>query len=95
MVLWGGLNQMLFDSKRSQLEIVNDILVETRDGIKKTQLMYKAKMSNTQLDRYLEKLIEQQCIEIRSDTEKGSLYYLTGKGENLEVSLKQVFKFLK
>ena len=87
--------QVLFESKRSESDIIGNILVETRDGIKKTQLMYKAKMSNTQLDRYLEKLIDHQCIEKRCDADDGTLYYLTSKGEQVEEVLQQVFPFFK
>jgi len=85
---------MLFKSQRSESDIIHDILVETKDGIKKTQLMYKANMSNTQLDRYLEKLIEQQFIQLRTNTDNGTTYQLTEKGKQLDTALQQVLKIL-
>lgn len=86
---------MLFESKRSESDIISKILIESRDGIKKTQLMYNAKMSNTQLDRYLEKLIKHQCIKENCDTTNGTLYCLTEKGEKLESLLQQIVPFFK
>lgn len=86
---------MLFESKRSESDIIQKILSETKHGIKKTQLMYNANMSNTQLDRYLVKLIEQQFIEQRNEEDNGTLYYLTPKGEKLDNALKQIFELLE
>lgn len=85
---------MLFESKRSESDIINKILVETKDGIKKTQLMYNANMSNTQLDRYLEKLIDQQFVEQRTNANDGTKFYLTEKGEQLDTAFQQVFTIL-
>ncbi len=85
---------MIFESKRSESDIVCKILVETREGIKKTQLMYNAKMSNTQLDKYLDKLIEQDFIEERRDNDSNTLYYTTDKGEKLDAILQQALALL-
>jgi len=85
---------VLFESKRSESDIISDILFETRDGIRKTQLMYKAKMSNTQLDRYLEKLIGLQIIKERNDGDDGIKYYLTSKGEKVESAMQQLNELL-
>ena len=85
---------MIFESKRSEADIIDKILVETKDGIKKTHLMYKANMSNTQLDRYLEKLIEQQFIQLRTNTDNGTTYQLTEKGKQLDTALQQVLKII-
>ena len=84
---------MLFKSQRSESDIIHDILVETKDGIKKTQLMYKANMSNTQLDRYLKKLIGLQIIEERKDNDC-TLYCLTSKGEKVESIVQQLTTLL-
>ena len=85
---------MLFKSKRSETDIINEILVETRDGIKKTQLMYKTKMSNMQLSRYLEKLIERQIMEVKIDSNGDTFYYLTEGGKRLISPLQQVISIL-
>jgi len=85
---------LIFETKRSESDIINNILKETKDGIKKTQLMYKAKMSNTQLSRYLDKLIEQGFIEEQNNNGDGTFYHQTKKGEKLDTALQQVFKIL-
>ena len=85
---------MIFESKRSEADIINKILIETKDGIKKTHLMYKANMSNTQLDRYLKKLIDQQFIVERVNENDGTKFYLTEKGEQLDTAFQQVFNIL-
>ncbi len=85
----GREEKMIFESKRSESDIVCKILVETRKGIKKTQLMYNAKMSNTQLDKYLDKLIQKNFIEEREENGSNTLYYTTDKGEKLDAILQQ------
>lgn len=82
---------MIFESKRSESEIIYKILSETKDGIKKTRLMYNANMSNTQLNRYLDQLIERNFLEERKDNGNNILYYPTEKGEKLDTILKQAF----
>ena len=84
---------MLFESRRSESDIINTILQVTREGINKTQLEYKAKMSNTQLSRYLNKLMEEEIIEQKNNN-GNTLYFLTDKGEILAKSLQQVIKIL-
>ena len=86
---------MLFEIKRSESDIINNILSETKEGIKKTQLMYNAKMSNTQLTRYLDKLIEYEFIKEHNNSNDNTTYHLTKKGEQLDTALQQVFKILE
>jgi predicted transcriptional regulator len=84
---------MIFETKRSESDIIYKILSETKEGIKKTQLMYNANMSNTQLNRYLDILIEKDFIEKRNDN-GGRLYHLTSKGKKLYDPLQQVLEIL-
>ena len=85
---------MVSRSKRSESVIIENILQETRTGVKKTRLMYNAKMSNTQLDRYLEWLLEQEIVEKRTENGSDVLYYSTEKGEKLSDLLKQILPLL-
>ena len=85
---------MICKSKRSESVIIHTILNETKDGVKKTRLMYNAKMSNTQLDRYLEWLLEQEIVEKRVENGSDILYYSTEKGEKLAEMLQQIVPIL-
>jgi predicted transcriptional regulator len=85
---------MICKSKRSESVIIHTILNETREGVKKTRLMYNAKMSNTQLDRYLEWLLEQEIVEKKIEDGGDILYYSTEKGEKLAEMLQQIVPIL-
>jgi len=85
---------MFFESKRSESDIVHNILVETRKGAKKTQLVYNAKMSNTQLNKYLGRLIEQDFIQEKKDNGNNTLYYTTEKGKKMDAVLKQALALI-
>ena len=85
---------MICKTKRSESVIIHTILNETKEGVKKTRLMYNAKMSNTQLDRYLEWLLEQQIVEKRTENGSDILYYSTEKGEKLAEMLQQIVPIL-
>ena len=85
---------MIFVAKRSESDIIQKILSETRDGIKKTQLMYNANMSNTQLTRYLDILLEKKFITEKENGD-GKKYHLTDKGTKLLDPLNEVITILK
>ena len=85
---------MFFESKRSESDIVHNILVEAREGAKKTQLAYNTKMSHTQLNKYLDRLIEQDFIQEKKDNGNNKLYYSTEKGEKLDSILQQAISLI-
>lgn len=51
-------------------------------------------MSNTQLTRYLDKLIEYEFIKEQNNSNDNTTYHLTKKGEQLDTALQQVFTIL-
>ena len=51
-------------------------------------------MSNMQLSRYLEKLIERQIMEVKIDSNGDTMYYLTEGGKRLISPLQQVISIL-
>ena len=61
--------------RRDSYDIVMEILETAKNGIKKTPLMYKASLSFTQLEKYLNALKKAGFI-----TEKSSIWKTTEKG---------------
>lgn len=86
---------MIFDKKRSESDIIYVLLSEAKVGIKKTRLMYRTNMSNTQLTRYLNILMEKDIIEEKPLNPHGKKYCITEKGEQLFDPLKTVIKLLR
>jgi predicted transcriptional regulator len=84
---------VIFEAKRSESDIIQKILSETRDGIKKTQLMYNANMSNTQLTRYLDILLKKEFIKEKENGD-GKKYHLTDKGTKLLDPLNEVITII-
>ena len=81
-----GIEEKLTSSHRSQIDIVADVLRETVDGAKKTQIMYGCNLSFRQLKTYLSLLIDRGLLRNVSQKEKDSnsrFFKITSKGHNL------------
>jgi len=61
--------------KRSDVDIIANILNEAREGAKKTHIMYRCNLSHRQLQAYLKLLLSMGLLASRSD-----LYKTTAKG---------------
>jgi predicted transcriptional regulator len=81
---------MLFDSKRSESDIMHEILTYAKDGVRKTRLMHKANMSHNQLNRYLQLLQEYEMIQEKQVGDEGKLYVITEKGTDLLAALQEI-----
>jgi len=83
---------LLLNGKRCESEIIYDIIKFSKSGIKKTSLMYSANLSFYQLNRYLDRLIEEEIISEKKNN--GSrLFFMTEKGEELLTSLEKIVHF--
>ncbi len=81
--------------RRSNIEIIADILRIGEDGVGKTEIMYGANMSYYQLQKYLNFLLERGFI-CRLMTENSHFNYrLTEKGSRLLKSIDNVLQALK
>ena len=71
-----GLN-----NRRSEMEIIATILDITKQGVKKTKILYKANLSYVQLKNYVSFLLEKGLLEnignMYSTTKKGRLFLIT------------------
>jgi predicted transcriptional regulator len=72
----------LFEAKqkrRDQINIIANILGTAKEGILKTQIMYKANLSFTQLNEYLAFLLNHGLIA-QSNVDGKEVYTVTVKG---------------
>jgi predicted transcriptional regulator len=74
--------------KRSREEILAQILNTCQEGASKTRVVYQANLNFKTVNFYLETLIGNNLIEVR--TGKNVLYETTQKGANLLESINHV-----
>lgn len=70
-------------NRRSEIEIISDILKLTYNGAKKTEILYQGNFSYAQLKNYLSFLIDMNIIEENEIIDNGittKLYKTTDKG---------------
>ena len=74
---------------RGRIDIIADILQVAETHVRKTQIMYRANLSYTVLQRYLAELTEASLIEYKDDIQ---CYILTDKGREYIVLYKEYSK---
>jgi predicted transcriptional regulator len=81
MLLVGVYNSLLEvkQRRRDQFSIVANILEISRETVLKTQIMYRANLSFTQLNCYIPLLLKNQLIA-QYYFEGKEVYQITGKG---------------
>lgn len=88
-------------SKRASYNIVAEILNATKGGAFKTHIMYKVRLSYSQLENYLSMLVEKGLVKnTKVERARNSLrpritYRTTGKGSQLLTRLEQIDTLLK
>ncbi|HUV80095.1 MAG TPA: winged helix-turn-helix domain-containing protein [Candidatus Bathyarchaeia archaeon] len=65
-----------FKERRGKLDIMVDILSTAREGVRKTEMVYRANLNFTRAERYIPFLEERGLMEY-----SGAVYKTTGKGE--------------
>jgi predicted transcriptional regulator len=94
-ILWlkrdGRMKNAAKDKRRDRHEIVAEILKTAQTGKIKTHIMYRAKLSYTQINEYLPMLVEKGFLEnttLLHGKQRTTVYRTTSKGlqfmENLE-----------
>jgi len=91
--------KLLFDSRRSEIEIISDILKLSKNGAKKTEILYKGNLSYTLLKNYLSFLLDKNVLEKKIMKNKGGnqfiMYKTTEKGNNLLSDINRTLGHLK
>ena len=88
----------MVNNRRSELDIIAEILKLSKKGTKKTNILYKGNLSYTQIQSYLPFLIEKEILEecLVEEKEKSYTYYrITPKGLDLLDSARKTLYLLK
>ncbi len=80
------------NSRRSNIEIIADILRMGRAS--KTQIMYRAAMSYSQLQKYLDYLLDRDFLNLEKGGYPGGTYFVTDKGRELLGSIEKIEEVL-
>jgi len=77
----------MFNKRRSELQIIEDILNLSRNGAKKTEILYQSNMNFSQLKNYLSVLLKNDILKENIITNNNGkfnkIYTTTKKGNNL------------
>jgi len=83
--------------KRSRMDIIVDMLLSIRDKggeIKPTHLMYKANLSHTQMNSYLEDLINKELVG-KINKKDHEYLIITNKGRTFIAKISEMREFEK
>jgi predicted transcriptional regulator len=80
--------------RRNQLSIMANILEIAKEGTLKTQIMYKANLSFTQLNDYLSFMLNNNLI-VPTHLEGKELYIITEKGSDFLIKHSELLQLLK
>jgi predicted transcriptional regulator len=83
------------NQRRSNIEIISEMLRIGADGAGKTEIMYSANMSYKQIQKYLKFLIRQGLIDRIEIGNPSITYRLTEKGQGLLQSIDLVLAVLR
>ena len=86
---------VIFGNKRSESEILAQILYAAESHAKKTQLLYKANISYTHFIKYFDFLLDKNFIEIKEGNPYGTVYQTTEKGEQFLDSINNILEEIK
>lgn len=86
----------MVNNRRSEFDIINKILMLSKGGAKKTEILYKGNLSYTQVQKYLPYLMEKNIIEEHTVNNNGGsckIYKITEKGLILLEDLKKIMVY--
>ena len=86
---------MIFGNKRSEIEIIAQILISAKNKVKKTHLLYSTNISYSNFLRYFNFLLDKGFIEAKEGNPSGTFYRTTEKGDHLLESINTILKEIK
>ena len=89
----------LFNKRRSEIQIIGEILDLSKNGAKKTEILYQSNMNFSQLQNYLSYLLEKDILEesfITNDNGiKSKIYVTTEKGSDLLDEINKLYTYFE
>jgi predicted transcriptional regulator len=86
---------MIFTNKRSESEIIAQILYSAEKEAKKTQLLYDANISYTHFIKYFNFLLEKNFIKVKDQNLNRKIYKTTDKGEHFLKDINNVLEQIR
>ena len=86
---------MIFRNKRSEIEILAQILNSAKNKVKKTNLLYSTNISYSNFLRYFNFLLDKGFIESKEGNPSGKFYRTTEKGDHFLESINTILKEIK
>jgi predicted transcriptional regulator len=87
------MQRELVITRRGRMDIVADILRATREGAKKTRIIFRARLNNEQCKKYLRFMMRKDLIEAEKRG-KHVLYRTTDKGSEFIREYRALREFL-
>ncbi len=87
----------MVNNRRSSIEIINKIVTVSRNGARKTEILYQSNLSYAQLQSYLGFLKEKEILKeeyVRDNGNSHTLYFPTDKGLVFLEDIKKVLEYL-
>ena len=85
---------MVVNNRRSEIEIIGEILSLAKNGTKKTRILYQTNLSYTQLQNYLFYLLKSNVLTIENNNSVKT-YKTTDKGLKIIENIDKIIKELK
>ena len=88
----------MFNNRRSEIEIIRDILSISNNGAKKTEILYRVNLSFNQLKNYLYYSLEKDIIEMKIIENNGNnnkIYHTTNKGKKLLLDINKTLSYFE
>ena len=87
----------MVNNRRSEIQIIGEILRLSVDGAKKTELLYQGNLSYSQLQNYLHFLIDKELLKMHTVKDNGNsskFYRPTDKGLTFLQDINRVLSYL-
>ena len=88
----------MVNNRRSELEIIKEILSLTRNGAKTTEILYRGYLSYTQLRQYIPFLLEKEIIteqHVNNGNNNSKIYFTTDKGMQLLKDIQKTLSYFE
>ena len=89
----------MFNRRRSEIQIIGEILDISKNGAKKTEILYQNNMSFSQLQNYLSFLLEKNIIEensvLNGNGTHNKIFINTEKGNELLGEINRILTYFE